>query len=126
MGSHFQAICQCAILLVTIFTAIGALQIQGRPLNPTTKQELKPHFPATSLRTGLGESDVEKKDDFRPTTPGNSPGVGHHFVEGSGTAAGGRSVHYVKGLKDDFRPTTPGHSPGIGHALHRVASEPRA
>ncbi|CAH8305728.1 unnamed protein product [Eruca vesicaria subsp. sativa] len=44
-------------------------------------------------------------DDFAPTFPGNSPGMGHK-----------------KG--DDFKPTTPGHSPGIGHAVKN--DEPRA
>ncbi|VVB05200.1 unnamed protein product [Arabis nemorensis] len=44
-------------------------------------------------------------DDFAPTSPGNSPGMGHK-----------------KG--DDFKPTTPGHSPGIGHAIKN--DEPKA
>ncbi|XP_002877754.2 uncharacterized protein LOC9312107 [Arabidopsis lyrata subsp. lyrata] len=44
-------------------------------------------------------------DDFAPTTPGNSPGMGHK-----------------KG--DDFKPTTPGHSPGVGHAVNN--NEPKA
>ncbi|ANM63933.1 unnamed protein product [Arabidopsis thaliana] len=44
-------------------------------------------------------------DDFAPTTPGNSPGMGHK-----------------KG--DDFKPTTPGHSPGVGHAVKN--DEPKA
>ncbi|CAF2073739.1 hypothetical protein Bca4012_088886 [Brassica carinata] len=44
-------------------------------------------------------------DDFAPTSPGNSPGMGHK-----------------KG--DDFKPTTPGHSPGIGHAVKN--DEPKA
>ncbi|CAE6075755.1 unnamed protein product [Arabidopsis arenosa] len=44
-------------------------------------------------------------DDFAPTTPGNSPGMGHK-----------------KG--DDFKPTTPGHSPGVGHAVKN--NEPKA
>ncbi|KAF8045179.1 hypothetical protein N665_5488s0001 [Sinapis alba] len=44
-------------------------------------------------------------EDFAPTSPGNSPGMGHK-----------------KG--DDFKPTTPGHSPGVGHAVK--TDEPKA
>ncbi|PPS12103.1 hypothetical protein GOBAR_AA08572 [Gossypium barbadense] len=50
-------------------------------------------------------------DDFRPTTPGHSPGAGH--------STGPNSDDYNVGTEydtDDFRPTTPGHSPGAGHS----------
>lgn len=47
-------------------------------------------------------------DDFGPTSPGNSPGIGHKMKENS---------EHVEVFKDDFKPTTPGHSPGVGHAV---------
>ncbi|KAG7019315.1 Precursor of CEP6, partial [Cucurbita argyrosperma subsp. argyrosperma] len=111
MGTHFQAITHCLLLLLTIFIAIGTHQIQGRPLKPPT---------GVSFR----ESDLGCKRDFNPETLGNSPGVGHHSVRRCGMADVGRSVHYTEGLKNDFRPTVPGHSPGIGHAYPRIASKP--
>ncbi|KAA0045832.1 uncharacterized protein E5676_scaffold123G00110 [Cucumis melo var. makuwa] len=128
MGNyHFQTICQCAILLLTIFIAFGTYQIQGRPLKPHTSSHIPSH---SSLGDGFRESNVGSKDDFRPTTPGNSPGVGHHSVQRSGTmaaiASNNQLVHNTEGLKDDFRPTAPGHSPGIGHVLHGIASKPNA
>ncbi|CAA7056914.1 unnamed protein product [Microthlaspi erraticum] len=46
-------------------------------------------------------------DDFGPTSPGNSPGIGHKMKESEN----------VDGFKDEFKPTTPGHSPGVGHAV---------
>ncbi|CAK9315237.1 unnamed protein product [Citrullus colocynthis] len=123
MGNyHFQAVCQCAILLLTIFTAFGTHQSQGRPLKPLTSSQIPLH---SSPGDGFGESDVGSKDDFRPTTPGNSPGVGHHSVRRSGTVAATAAASQ-EGLKDDFRPTAPGHSPGIGHVLHHIASKPNA
>ncbi|KAL1214361.1 Precursor of CEP9 [Cardamine amara subsp. amara] len=63
---------------------------EERPLQKTNDQD---HF-----KTG-------STDDFAPTSPGNSPGMGHK-----------------KG--DDFKPTTPGHSPGVGHAVKN--DEPKA
>lgn len=125
--NHFQAICQYVILLLTIFTAIATHQIQGRPLK-NTKEDLKLHSPLPSSPppVSFGQFDVGDKDNFRPTMPGNSPGIGHHAVEISGAAPAGRSVDYMKGSKDDFRPTMPGHSPGIGHAVHRIFSKPNA
>ncbi|KAJ6997340.1 hypothetical protein NC653_013800 [Populus alba x Populus x berolinensis] len=58
------------------------------------------------------------KDDFQPTTPGHSPGVGHALdnddddnEEVSPTAPGSS----VERSGTAFKPTKPGHSPGIGH-----------
>ena len=58
------------------------------------------------------------EEDFRPTTPGNSPGAGHKSVQVSEpkTVVAGR-VYFTAGTKEDYRPTQPGHSPGVGHAL---------
>ncbi|TKY70558.1 DNA-directed RNA polymerase II subunit RPB [Spatholobus suberectus] len=61
---------------------------------------------------------------FRPTTPGNSPGVGHKkFEEDKGIMkVKGVLVHspdvkvsVAEGFENDFRPTDPGNSPGVGH-----------
>ncbi|KFK28366.1 hypothetical protein AALP_AA8G506000 [Arabis alpina] len=54
-------------------------------------------------------------EDFGPTSPGNSPGIGHKMKENNEIA---------EGFKDDFKPTTPGHSPGVGHGVKN--NEPKA
>ncbi|XP_010412699.1 PREDICTED: uncharacterized protein LOC104699044 [Camelina sativa] len=63
-------------------------------------------------------------DDFAPTSPGHSPGVGHKkgnanvekfkddFKPTEGTNG---QNHFKTGSTDDFAPTSPGNSPGIGH-----------
>ncbi|XP_054808794.1 precursor of CEP9-like [Prosopis cineraria] len=68
---------------------------------------------------------------YRPTTPGNSPGVGHRkFGEESRDTKTKEVVvespdakHYYsamsKGSETYFKPTEPGHSPGVGHAAHQ-------
>ena len=61
----------------------------------------------------FGNSAAVYKDDFRPTTPGVSPGVGHPKTIGTNS----NNEHSLADFKDDFQPTTPGHSPGAGHAL---------
>ncbi|GLU19993.1 hypothetical protein SLE2022_362120 [Rubroshorea leprosula] len=93
-----------------------------------------------SLGKGFGDSGaVEGEEDFRPTNPGDSPGVGHpleqdkkdgHEIVGIkhpviGLPADGPGVgHYLADKEqqspsiDDFRPTTPGSSPGTGHYSH--------
>ncbi|XP_010464835.1 PREDICTED: uncharacterized protein LOC104762884 [Camelina sativa] len=51
---------------------------------------------------------VGHTEDFAPTSPGNSPGIGHKMKE---------DKENVERFKDDFKPTTPGHSPGVGHSV---------
>ncbi|XP_028783728.1 precursor of CEP9-like [Neltuma alba] len=86
------------------------------PLSPND------HVNAISKDTNGGVS------AYRPTPPGNSPGVGHRKFgvenEDIKAKAGIQSPPDVKyslaeGSKTDFRPTDPGHSPGAGHAAHQ-------
>ncbi|KAG2719844.1 hypothetical protein I3760_02G009900 [Carya illinoinensis] len=78
-------------------------------------------------------SESARKDDFRPTAPGNSPGIGHAFPDHEADVALkaiGKSQqgvrHSLNGFKYDYRPTTPGHSPGAGHVLKNKKREPNA
>lgn len=84
---------------------------EGRKVHKTIGQD---HF-----KTGV-------TDDFAPTTPGNSPGIGHKKghanVKDNFKSTQGRMLqktkgqyHFKTGLTDDFAPTSPGHSPGMGH-----------
>lgn len=75
----------------------------------------------------FGNSGAAYTNAFRPTTPGNSPGVGHRkfaledkdmkattkvVVESSDV-----KVYVTEGTTTNgFKPTNPGHSPGVGHA----------
>ncbi|EEF39990.1 hypothetical protein RCOM_0601130 [Ricinus communis] len=69
----------------------------------------------TVTTTSFDASAASTKDDFRPTAPGFSPGVGHpkKVVTSSSTK------HSITGFKDDYRPTQPGHSPGVGHSYQK-------
>ncbi|CAK9166464.1 unnamed protein product [Ilex paraguariensis] len=89
---------------------------EGRDLK--SKKEVSPPVENTQ-NLGLGSSAAVLKDDFRPTTPGNSPGVvhafaGHHDIDTKPKALGNAAGvgHSVARNTDDFRPTMPGHSPG--------------
>ncbi|KAK3000084.1 hypothetical protein RJ639_023685 [Escallonia herrerae] len=132
---RFQAIYGCAFLLV-VLACHETLRTEGRQLK-VKKQEITsievdltvapasdtkapgvdhsvatrkginpPKAPTQSL--GLGDLAAQTVDDFRPTTPGNSPGVGHSFHQEN------VSHYFTAGNSNDFRPTVPGHSPGVG------------
>ncbi|KAM1940206.1 hypothetical protein ACFX13_027938 [Malus domestica] len=129
---------KCAILLALI-SCIGIVCIEGRPLFPKNKDSINtieanhkrelgeqvsqpapPHHiasPTTPHSTAHNFGDISGthavyKDDFRPTTPGSSPGVGHAFTN-SGEYMESEAEHEVTAGK----PTAPGHSPGVGHAF---------
>ncbi|KAM7507089.1 hypothetical protein LguiA_017542 [Lonicera macranthoides] len=93
----------------------------------------KKTFPPSPTQTlGFGNLEAGNVDDFRPTTPGNSPGAGHSFeehnvdVEPEALGKGSTIGSSLAGNTDDFRPTVPGHSPGVGHSLQAKKTEPNA
>lgn len=108
----------------------------GRPLKSMKKQELSHKKESVSLPVGeknvvnlphgVGQSqeyrfsNPESINDFRPTTPGNSPGAGHSLVPGHSIPESS------SGSSDDFRPTGPGHSPGGGHSKEEHIATPNA
>ncbi|CAI9259825.1 unnamed protein product [Lactuca saligna] len=111
----------------------------GRPLKSMKKQELGykkesvslpvgekkvvnlPHAVGQSQENGL--SNPESITEFRPTTPGNSPGAGHSLVPEHSSPA---IPETSSGSSDDFRPTGPGHSPGGGHSKEEHIATPNA
>ncbi|KAK8652984.1 hypothetical protein V6N13_127005 [Hibiscus sabdariffa] len=100
----------------------SVLSVEGRLLKSVSRTGSKqavPQPPPTPTKTsGFGDSVEGYREDFRPTTPGNSPGVGHSFVEDVEQKPGSvNGKHSIAGAKDDFRPTTPGNSPGAGHSF---------
>lgn len=104
----FQAHKSIILLVLLISYLKLVLLIEARPMKSMYKTE---------------SNAVEGKEDFRPTTPGDSPGVGHkeestdEFLPhppGSRPGAPNNSPPNV----DNFRPTTPGNSPGVGHHSH--------
>ncbi|XP_057419957.1 uncharacterized protein LOC130714095 [Lotus japonicus] len=71
---------------------------------------MKPNYDVASF----GDSGAGDTHAFRPTTPGNSPGVGHKkFAQDQED----NSMKAMVGVQstDGFKPTNPGHSPGVGH-----------
>ncbi|KAM7507087.1 hypothetical protein LguiA_017540 [Lonicera macranthoides] len=150
--AYFQPIYTYAFLLAVI-ACHQILLTQGRQLKSMKKQDFnhsvaskKNTFPPSPTQTlEFGNIEAGNVDDFRPTTPGNSPGVGHSFEEhnvdvepealGSGStiasSLAGNTDDFrptVPGNVDDFRPTTPGNSPGAGHSFeeHNVDVESEA
>ena len=146
----------CSLLLAVI-TYHDILYTEGRPIKSLSKgsqrsENKDDHWSATpppELNPGVESSVAEEKEpspagmqnysvgfgdptavydnDFQPTPPGHSPGVGHPFVtteEDIQPKELGSVRHSVTAHKDDYRPTEPGHSPGVGHSLEKPNAEP--
>ncbi|CAK9167139.1 unnamed protein product [Ilex paraguariensis] len=153
--ANMQSICSCAILLVVIafhespFTEGRHLKSMKKLQSIGYEKEMGKHgnnHPSASMIPSVDHfAEIKNEnfppmpaaqtlgiDDFRPTAPGNSPGVGHSFSENDikpeevGVGVGSGVSHSVAGKTDDFRPTDPGHSPGVGHSFKTKIAEPNA
>ncbi|KAF8018608.1 hypothetical protein BT93_H3489 [Corymbia citriodora subsp. variegata] len=95
-------------------------------------QKTVPSPTAHDQAADSGKSEAVYKDDFRHTSPGTTPGVGHSFVglkkEAVRLKAPSRNEERqtVMGALGEFQSTTPGHSPGVGHILQSKNEEPKA
>ncbi|KAF8018609.1 hypothetical protein BT93_H3490 [Corymbia citriodora subsp. variegata] len=103
------------------------------PRNDNRSDSGKKRAPSPTAHTQAadsGKSEAVYRDDFRPTDPRSSPGVGHSFVGLKKEAIrpkGPRTDEErltVMGTTDEFQSTRPGHSPGVGHAFQN--EEPKA
>lgn len=130
---------KCAFLLALI-ACLEIVCIEGRPFWPKNKelistieanpkrelgekgsQPTPPNHIASPMapdHDSISGTHAAYKDDFRPTTPGNSPGVGHKFTNKREQPAKARN------LVTAGRPTAPGHSPGVGHVLQVQNAKP--
>lgn len=96
-------------LFTSIVTAIVILMVFDQ--TPATTE-------ARKMRKTDGENHYKagSTDDFAPTLPGNSPGVGHRKGNAEGFQDDFKPTEGRRLQKtNDFAPTTPGNSPGIGH-----------
>ncbi|GMI86445.1 hypothetical protein HRI_002313800 [Hibiscus trionum] len=119
---EFRPMHKFAVFL--LIASHSVLSVQGRLLKSVSKngsnQVLPP--PTPTKTSDFGDTLQGYKEDFRPTTPGNSPGVGHSFAEDDEDIVEQKpgsfnAKHSTAGDKEDFRPTTPGNSPGAGHSF---------
>lgn len=81
-------------------------------------------FPPTQSHE-FSSSDISQENGFGPTTPGNSPGVGHFLaVQKHNMQPKMQDFTSIAAVKDDFK--GPGHSPGVGHSFGNANKEPKA
>ncbi|MBA0643348.1 hypothetical protein Goklo_027652 [Gossypium klotzschianum] len=83
-------------------------------------------FKACTTAIDFGDSIEGYKEDFRPTTPGSSPGVGHSFAEDVEDIAERKPTSIS--VQGNGNRSIAGHSPGVGHAYPNGSqnSEPNA
>ncbi|CAI9780768.1 unnamed protein product [Fraxinus pennsylvanica] len=109
------------VLLLAVITFLEIAFTEGRQLNAFKKhREIFPpnksNYESSFISTNSDET-YNYVNDFRPTNPGNSPGIGHNF-EAENDVVEPKTPPPASGKNTDvFRPTTPGHSPGFGHPL---------
>ncbi|KAK3222464.1 hypothetical protein Dsin_009489 [Dipteronia sinensis] len=130
------------ILVVVLVACHAFLSAEGRQIKSINKKEITENkqgssnsinskneiFPPPTM--SFEDSEASYKDAFRPTTPGNSPSVGHSFTQDQQNAESKLVVadnsqkagHFITGDKNDFRP----RAPGVGHAFQNKNAEPNA
>ncbi|KAG4930811.1 hypothetical protein AAZX31_17G169600 [Glycine max] len=147
---------KCLVIFLLLVAFNGSLLTHGRQIKPLNQQHSSlnndtvvkhsvnnvPTHPSSGKKKVVDSSSVVPKygvesfgdsmssdtNAFRPTTPGNSPGVGHRKFapedkDVEAMVASVQSPDHVKVYvtegtqnQDGFKPTNPGHSPGVGHA----------
>ncbi|GAB4848954.1 hypothetical protein Ancab_003768 [Ancistrocladus abbreviatus] len=90
-----------------------AQQTTSGPFHGTAEKHKSPQM-APIHSSAFGVPAAVHIDDFRPTAPGNSPGVGHRLEAGKADTKAFVESPDLKWI-DDFRHTTPSDSPGVGH-----------
>uniref|UniRef100_A0A6N2M4H3 Precursor of CEP9 n=1 Tax=Salix viminalis TaxID=40686 RepID=A0A6N2M4H3_SALVM len=94
----------------------------SQPMVPRSSDSPSVRHPETpGANSNNGHSVSAFKEDFEPTTPGHSPGVGHihadedqednEDVDPKAPSSGSSTGHAGAA----FKPTKRGHSPGVGH-----------
>ncbi|KNA12130.1 hypothetical protein SOVF_128650 [Spinacia oleracea] len=95
---------------------------EDRDPNLTTSEVETTFPPPPSITSFFSESALVSTNDFRPTTPGDSPGAGHFHKNKIDVQRTGYC--HSENCTDDFRPTKPGDSPGAGHSYtDRITSQ---
>ncbi|KAF2295172.1 hypothetical protein GH714_031874 [Hevea brasiliensis] len=106
-----------------IFHRSNSANIEGSQATSSSHIPVNAHHHQTAVPltpTAFHSSAASSTDDFRPTSPGFSPGVGHPKA----VITSFNVETSVTEFKDDYRPTQPGHSPGVGHAYQKNNAEP--
>lgn len=115
------------IFLLALTACLEIQFSQARQLKENAHNKNLQPIPSKELSSS-DASHSREENGFQPTTPGNSPGVGHSFAgqKRNYAQSEGQDFDSVKGKTDGFQPTTPGHSPGVGHALGNLKEGPNA
>ncbi|GLU19996.1 hypothetical protein SLE2022_362150 [Rubroshorea leprosula] len=100
------------VFIFLILLCHEVLVMEGRVLKSMYRTESKQSVPTPkSQGRGFGDSGaVEGEEDLPPTTPGDSPGIGHPLEQDK------EDGHEIVGIKHPVM-DLPGDSPGVGHYL---------
>ncbi|KAG4212346.1 hypothetical protein ERO13_A02G159500v2 [Gossypium hirsutum] len=99
------------------------LSVEGRFLKSLSKNNSKQVLPppTPTKASDFGDSIEGYKEDFRPTTPGNSPGVGHSFADVVEDIVEQNPASIS--VQGNGKRSIAGHSPGVGHSFADVVED---
>ncbi|RDY09391.1 hypothetical protein CR513_06236, partial [Mucuna pruriens] len=125
----FQAVHKYFFIFLALVACYGSLVAHGRKIKPLNQHSSlntntvvanNPHPSLPWLKTNyeesssLEDSGAGYTDAFRPTTPGESPGVGHGIVTSEHnkvkTMVAVKSPNVQVSVTNDFQPTDPGQA----------------
>ncbi|CAI8609252.1 unnamed protein product [Vicia faba] len=133
--AKFQSMLQHFALFLALIVFNYSLQSHARLLKPLDQHNvpistsekkivssMKSH---KEVASSFGDSSENHTYAFQPTTPGNSPGVGHRYFTEENidmkskktlVQSPDHNIYVTEDTKNEFKKTDPGHSPGVGHA----------
>ncbi|CAL5197687.1 unnamed protein product [Lathyrus oleraceus] len=124
--AKFQSMLQhFTLFFLALIVFNYSLQSHARLLKPLDQDNVPASTSEKKIDSSMNSHNEDSSENhtyaFQPTTPGNSPGVGHRYFteEKSKKTVVQRpddNISVTEDTKNDFKKTDPGHSPGVGHA----------
>jgi hypothetical protein len=135
--AKFQSTLKHFALFLALTAFNYSLQSHARLIKPLNKQnvpiltlvkKIDSSMKSNNEEVAFQPTSEDHTNAFQPTTPGNSPGVGHKSFAKKDINMKSKKVVVVQSPDDnisttediinDFKKTDPGHSPGVGHSFN--------
>lgn len=118
----FLALIACNYSLQSHARLIKQLNHHNVPISTSEKKVDSSIKSNNEVASYFGDSSEVHTNAFQPTTPGNSPGVGHRYftedVNSKKSVAQSQddNKYVTEDTTNEFQKTNLGHSPGVGHS----------
>ncbi|CAJ2635427.1 unnamed protein product [Trifolium pratense] len=134
--AKFQSTLNFFALFLALIAFNYSLQSHARLIKPLNQQNVPISTSVKKIDSSMNSNNEEvtfqptsenHTNAFQPTTPGNSPGVGHRSFPKEDINLESKKVivqspsdniSTTEDIINDFKKTDPGHSPGVGHSFN--------